>query len=179
MPNVPPGYYKAHSVSTPGEDGNHMARFGESEEKGTKFVLLVLEIDEGDYTGTQLQYRGYFTEKTYARTIESLRYLGFKGDDLAALDSQRMGEQVSITIEDEEYDGKTHSRIQWVNRLNSGGPSVKKPIEGTALRAFAAQMKSRVAAVKEEPSNGAPPPPAQTSWTPGTTPSSAEDEVPF
>ena len=43
-------------------------------------------VDENDPdVGNSITYFGFFTDKTMKRTIESLRYIGWEGDDLAEL----------------------------------------------------------------------------------------------
>lgn len=92
-----------------------------------------------------LTWRGFFTEKTMDRTIESLRFMGFEGDDLSQLEGLDRNE-VELVVEDEEYtDGesgevKYSAKVQWVNRPKA--LSVKNVLEGDGLKAFAAQMKA-------------------------------------
>lgn len=84
-------------------------------------------------------WRGFFTEATTDRTIESMRYMGFEGDDLSNLVGLDKNE-VELVVEDEEYEGKMYPRVQWVNKPR--GPMVKNELDGQKLSAFAAQMKS-------------------------------------
>ena len=111
--------------------------------KGDKpCVGVEFELD----TGAHISWFGYFTEKTTERTIESLRFCGWTGQDLD--DLREIGSKdkltVQLVIEHEEYDGKTTAKVQWVNR--GGGLRLSKPLEGQAAKAFAAQMKGAVVA---------------------------------
>lgn len=95
-------------------------------------------------------WRGWFTDAAADRTIESLRHLGFEGDDvsnLVGLDK----EEVELVVEDEEYtnpetgETKTTARVQFINKPR--GPMVKTKLEGDKAKTFAAQMKERFRAV--------------------------------
>ena len=116
-------------------------------ESSTDKVMIVVLFDiltEGA-AEKSLTWRGFFTEKTTDRTIESLRFMGFEGDDLSQLEGLDRNE-VDLTVEDEEYTDKEtgevkHSaRVQWVNKPKS--LAVKKALEGDSLKSFAAQMKA-------------------------------------
>lgn len=136
--SIPDGYYPAVAVPVEGEDGNLIARWGEAK-TGTKQILVYFEIVEGPHKGTRLPWFGYFTKDTYKRTIESLRYAGFKGDDLQQLGP--LDQVVSINVQTEEYDGKTRQKIAWVNAPNSGAIKLNKPMSRNDIRDFAAQMR--------------------------------------
>src|SRR6266403_2415299 len=90
-------------------------------EKGNDQIAVELEIIEGDEKGRRLTWYGYFTDKTEERTIESLRILGWTGDNLADVKDLDANE-VEIVVEPEEYTnpttGKTttRSRVKWINR---------------------------------------------------------------
>lgn len=103
------------------------------------FVAVSFKVKDTDGQEKFVSWRGFFTEKTTERTIESLRYLGFEGDDLSNLTGLDKNE-VELVVEDEEYEGKIYPRVQWVNKPR--GPMVKTVLEGQKLGAFAAQMKA-------------------------------------
>ena len=160
---------------------------GESE-NGKPHIAISFHIkDPLDGVEKFVGYRGFFTEATTERTIESLRYLGFEGDDLSKLEGLDKNE-VELVIEDEEYTkegdpGPTlFTRVQWINQVR--GPQVKVKLEGEKLGSFAALMKNafrahdaaagkrvtRPAAAKAAPSSGPKgeePPPM------------ADDDIPF
>lgn len=95
-------------------------------------------------------WRGWFSEAAADRTIESLRHLGFEGDDLTKLEGLNKNE-VDLVIEDESYvpegetEAKVTTRVQFINQVR--GPMVKTKLEGEKLGSFAAQMKARFRAV--------------------------------
>ena len=124
-------------------------------------VAVCLEIVGGDWDGAELTWWGYFTEKTQARTLEALRYMGWQGDDLEAMTG--LGSiQCQIVVEDElGQDGKTYPRIRWVNRLGGGGRvKLAQPMDADERRRFAATMRSHAAAVPAV--KGIPAPAART-----------------
>lgn len=97
-------------------------------------------------TGTIVWY-GYFTEGTVERTLESLEYCGFKGDDISKLD-QLKGHKAQIVVEAEEWDGKVRSRVRWVNRI--GGPMLKEKMDDTRKTSFAERMKGNLLARRQK-----------------------------
>jgi hypothetical protein len=133
--------YRAKAVNT---------SFGVTPEKGTNFVAIGFEIvDHEQYAGERTDaWMGYFSGRATERTIESLQHLGFTSDDLSLLEEVGEGQcaellpnVVEIVCEPEEYDGNWRLRVQWVNRPGSGRFVAKQPLQGSALKAFAAQMK--------------------------------------
>jgi hypothetical protein len=167
------GYYEAKAVPTTDEAGNiKVVHFGLSS-TNTKQVLITFEIERGDAKGQKVPWFGYFTDKSWERTIQSLRYMGFKGNDLSTLDAQTLDQIVSLSVEESEWDGKTHMRVSWVNELGGGGVKLANPMAANDLRHFAAQMKGRVGGIPEStaPTNNAANDPA-----PGAP---LDDDIPF
>lgn len=123
--------------------------------KGNPQVAVLLEItQDGPHKGETYTWYGHFTEKTEERTFESLRYLGWAGDDLTDLRGIDANE-VSITIGHEEDEGgKTYPRVRWINAAG-GGLAIKDRMDDTAARAFAARMRG--AAVASRAKSAKPP----------------------
>ena len=150
-------------------------------ENGKPFVGVSFKIKDTDGTEKFVGWRGFFTEATTERTIEALRYLGFEGDDLSNLIGLDKNE-VDLVIEDEEYEGKTYARVQFINKPR--GPAVKTKLEGQKLSAFAAQMKGAFRAhdakdgkrVTSKPASSSPNAP---SGDPRPEPPPIEDDLPF
>ena len=109
--------------------------------QGTEQVAVEVEILEGEHSGNFMTWFGYFTERTSERTVESLRLLGWQGEDITKLEGLG-SRRVSIVVEHEEYQGKTSAKIQWVNRLGGLGVKLKAPMDDAAKRKFSARMKS-------------------------------------
>lgn len=143
---IPAGTYPAVVVPQSLEGGAaSAARFGESKDKGTPFVLVAFEILSGPQAGQRISWFGYFTDKTVDRTVESLRACGFHGDDLAAFSDQNPDIEVQIVVGHEEYEGKMRAKVQWVNSL-SRGINIEKPMDKKSLGLFAARFKSKLKA---------------------------------
>ena len=131
MPHIAPGSYRATAL----EAVLSMSSTGKE--------MINVEFRLADSTD-QITWRGFFTDKTKDRTIESLRYCGWTGDDIGNVTFPQ-GNEVILVIEEETYEGKTHSRVQWVNRA-SKGPVVKNEMSLNDRKAFAAKMKGAILA---------------------------------
>lgn len=122
---------------------------------GREQVAVLVEVTQGEHAGEQLTWYGYFTEKTVDRTFESLRLLGWEGDDLTDLRGINANE-VSIEVEHEEdSEGRKRARVKWIN--GGGGLVMKERLAEGAARAFAARMKGAAIASRQK-SGGAPKP---------------------
>jgi hypothetical protein len=131
---------------------------------GDKECVAVLfdYVDQNGEAGS-IQWWGYFTDKTWERTLESLRYMGWQGDDLGSLDSLDANE-VELVLDEEEYQGKKSTKVQWVNRLQA--LYIKDPMDQGERASFAARMRGRIAqhnqqsgqrrATTSQPRNSAP-----------------------
>lgn len=136
---------------------------------GKEQVGVELEILEGDAKGQRITWRGYFTDGTFDRTIESLRHLGWQGNDLADLRGINANEAVAV-IEHEQYEGKLRARVQWINA--PGGIALKERLDASQTAAFAARMKGRILALDQAKGAGASNASAPAAGTP-------TDEIPF
>src|ERR1043166_3482315 len=123
--------------------GKHIALprswdFGETD-KGTEQVAVEFEILEGEDAGEFITWYGFFTDDTEDRSTESLRNCGWKGEE--DTDLQGMGSRkVQLVVEDENYQGKTHSRVRWVNRAGGNGVRLKKTMQPEIGRMLAARL---------------------------------------
>lgn len=138
MELIPAGRYRAVSVPFITEGGSESVQFGTTK-TGTDQVLVNFEITQGEQAGQRAPWFGFFTDKTTKRTLQSLRAIGFKGDDLAAIVSQDLGYEVDITIEHNTYEGKTSHRVGFVG--GGGGASLANQMDPKARTRFSAQMK--------------------------------------
>jgi len=139
-----------------------------------KQVVIQFEIVEGPFAGHVINYYGFFTDKTKQRTIESLRYCGWKNDDIMAMDG--MGDLlVRIVVKHEPWEGKVNAKVAWVNRLGGGGPiKLEKPMDMAQKRMFAAEM--RMLAKSVAPVKGGYPADRAKTEVPG---GAASEEDPF
>jgi hypothetical protein len=151
---IPEGTYEALAYPVETEEfGLTYVQFGEAK-TGTPQVVVNTEICEGEQAGKRLAYIGYFTDDTARRTVESLRYFGFKGNDLATAVTQKLDQKVQIVVEHEDYEGKRSAKIRWVNRAGGGALRLQAPMKKDDLRRFAARMANVVRGV---PDGGSPP----------------------
>lgn len=120
-------------------------QWGKSKSDKTQ-IVIVFQILDGPQTGQYITWYGYFSGKAAKITMKALRTCGWKGDDLAELGV--LNQRVSIVVEHEEYEGKTHAKVQWINPPG-GGIALKNPLAPNDLRMFAAQMKAKCAEVGE------------------------------
>jgi hypothetical protein len=147
---------------------------------GKEQIAIMFELC--DDSAQRIAWYGYFTEQTFERTVESLRHLGWQGDDLSVFGAglpEDATQEVEIVIDHEQnQDGEWRARVRWIN--SGKGIAVKERLDENQARAFGAGMRGRVAALrasKGERGNG-----HSTPRTPAPTPPPAktyDDDVPF
>lgn len=122
--------------------------FGLSENEKTQLAVSFEIVEDDQYAGETISWLGHFTEKTTARTLESLQHMGFQSDDISELEDlsrddamKALPNMVELVLEPEEYEGNWRQKVRWVNRYGGGRFAFKKPLKGNDLKAFAAQMK--------------------------------------
>lgn len=129
------------------------ARTGEwdlgTSEKGTEQIAVLFDYLDGNGEAGSITWFGYFTDGTWQRTLDSLRYMGWQGDDLGVLDGLDTNE-VELVLDEETYQGKTRVKVQWVNRLQA--LALKAPMDPAQRQSFAQRMRGRVA--EHNQSNG-------------------------
>jgi hypothetical protein len=147
---------------------------------GKEQVAIEFEILTAEAEFNHITWFGYFTEKTFDRTIESLRICGWEGNDLSDLQGLDKNE-VELVIEDEEYKGNLIAKVKWVNR--PGGLALKAPLTGDKAKSFAAAMRDRIKALDaaggfkaKAPRPSGPPPPVGSN---GGPPPLTDDDIPF
>jgi hypothetical protein len=144
------------------ENGRYRARGVEGAlgvaKTGTEQVAVLLEVVEGDDMGARITWFGHFTEKATERTLESLRHLGWQGDDITDLSGIERN-VVEIVVEHEVgNDGVPRARVRWINRGGGGGIAMKERMDQGAAAALAKRIKgkavaSRVHALPEAPTS--------------------------
>ena len=106
---------------------------------GDEMIGVALEITAPESCqGQFITWYGTFGEKALRFTKEALRNMGFVGNNLAEM---QLDQEVQITVEHDEWDGKTRAKVRWVNSLN-GRANIKDPMAPKAVRQFAAEMKA-------------------------------------
>ncbi len=188
---VPAGYYDAVAIATPNEDGSSSYARLAFAKNDTRQVCALFEITSGPHVGERLVWFGFFTKDAGKRTVESLRIMGLKGNDLGALETTPLDQRVSIKVGHDEWEGKVRARVDFVNAPGGGMVKLNKPMSKDEIRKFAAMMRDSLAKVPEregarvEPPAKASAPPATPSadergdaWEPDHAPAS-DDSIPF
>lgn len=113
---------------------------------GTHQVGVEFVFTDGPNAGKHITWYGFFTDGTRDRTFESLRYAGWKGDDLTDLSSLSAEDvpTVQLVLEQEDHNGQTQVKVRWVNRL--GGPAVGEVLGADDAKAFAESMRAHIIA---------------------------------
>ncbi len=141
------GTYRARAVPASVQWG---VSKNDNEQVAVQFAFI--DADDND-TGDALTWVGFFTEKTSQRTLESLRYAGWMGNDIT--DLKGLGSvPVEVVVKHEQYEGETQVRIAWINRPGGGAFKFEKPMDDTGKRKLAARLKAMAASV---PTVGAAP----------------------
>lgn len=145
---------------------------------GKPQVAVEFEILSAEAAGEHITWYGFFSEKTEERTIKSLRLAGWRGDDLSDLSSLGGDDapEVALVIEEETYEGKTRTKVQWVNAPGAG-LAMKSEMSPEEAKAFATRMKGRVAQIsgpRPAPTKSRPLPPRREE-----PPPVGDDDIPF
>jgi hypothetical protein len=114
-------------------------KFGRSE-NGTDQIGVEFEVVDGVEKGKTFIWYGFFSEKTIERTMTSLRHCGWTCDDLSVLTGFG-SKNVSIVVEEEVYQGKSRTKVQWVNSLDDHGVRMKSELPAAGLKALASRLK--------------------------------------
>jgi hypothetical protein len=172
---IPAGVYRARPITA----ALSKSKNG-SEQAAVEFELTELE-------SRRLTWFGSFSGGARDITLKTLRTLGWAGDDLADLSGIVSGaEDFEIKVEHEDYQGKTYTKIKWVNKI--GGPALQNQMGQDEAKAFAARMKGAVVAFNKKDAapktNGAPPrqQPKQRSGgvlSPEPPPHTETEDIPF
>lgn len=160
-------------------NGTYRARarewaFGVSK-SGTPYIAVAFEILEEHADGHRITWYGYLSEKPAKRTMEGMRYCGWDNDDVTAATGLNQHE-VELVIKPETYEGKTTSKVQWVNRPGGLGLKVDE-VDEAQRRAIAARLKADAVASRSGMPKAAKPAPAPAAPL-GVGPVDDED-VPF
>ncbi len=132
---LPAGTYRAMA-----EPGAYLSETA----KGKPHVVVNFRVTQGELAGEQIAWHGWLsTEKSETRTLASLKYCGWKGDNIA--DIGELDREVEIVVEHEEgNDGKTRAKVAWVN-----GP--RPVMAADKAKALADRLRAKAAAVPADP----------------------------
>jgi hypothetical protein len=189
---IPAGYYLAVVSPVNVEGRTASIQWGPATPKSPFTAAVAFKVTHGDYAGmvlTKFFYFGDVLDKggrtAMDRSLESLRIAGFKGDDIDTFSDQAPANQVEITVEHQEYQGKTQARIGFVQRPGGSGSGyvIKEAIPPRELKSIAGRLKNRLSKVAEVTTPLAAPedvPTPPRSYGDGGEPAAvADDDVPF
>jgi hypothetical protein len=150
------GRHPAVLVDVETESGPLAIQFGPATKSSPFQAIVTFEIVRGPFSGQRISAWLYFgTDKAdkrgktvMDRSLEALRACGFTGDDLDKFTDQHPDQEVELTIEMEEYEGKRRAKVKWINPPNRGGFVLDAPLAHSDLRKFSAQLKG---ALKKAP----------------------------
>lgn len=178
---LPAGTYRAKATDW---------KLGFTEKQDPQLGINFEILQDGPYKGWNTSKFLYFTEKTFDRTIESLRYLGWTGEDMDELQNRGGGldkNEVSIVVEHETYEGKTRAKVSWINRV--GGVVMNRAMAPEDVVSFAAKIKQKIRAADirrqaSEKSRGQPmqapaPEPNRAPVQPPKPEGMNDDDIPF
>jgi hypothetical protein len=154
------GTYTARAVS---------AMLSKSPTKGTPCAVVTLRIEQpGPHKGELIDWIGWLSEATRARTAESLALMGFDGADLATVQRN----EVAIVIEHETFTTesgatRTAPRVRWINDPKRGRTAFT-PLDPAAQNAMLKEIRGLVLAAREQQAKHSHQQPAKD-----------DDEVPF
>lgn len=121
--------------------------------KGNEQVIVRFVIVGGPHDAESVVWTGFFSEACFDRTIQSLRYCGWRGDDISDLSGIDANE-VDVVVDHNDYQGKVTARVAWVNQ--KGGLGSMSPAKA---KEFAEHVKARIARmspVEPEPEETVP-----------------------
>lgn len=137
--------------------------------KGTQLVRVTFRVlyEGGEYY-SDVEWAGWLSDGAIDRTLDSLEWMGWSGADILELEHGDLnagtcrltGDGVSIDVKTEEYDGKTQTRVNFVNRLGAADFDASGPNARIAARRRqqGSPMPSKPAAPAKAARPAAPPP---------------------
>lgn len=167
--------------------GNYTARataatLVQSPKKGTPGVSVSFRIvSECGCKGESINWEGWLTPDTKARTAAALVLMGFDGTDLGTCNRK----DVALVIEDEEWtddQGEMHTspKVKWVNDPARGGarfeelPQAQRVTMMAELRGIVLAMRPPTAAQHRKAEFREPPKPEDFDFG-----HNKKDEIPF
>lgn len=130
---------------------------GESAQKGTPYIEFFVEITEGEQKGGKARFTGYFGPNSSERTLESLVFCGWPGDDVSEFVDHGLhgldANEIEAVIEIEEWKDKgteevrSAPRVQWINKLG-GRVNVDNAMDPEKAASFGAKMKGLAQATR-------------------------------
>lgn len=106
------------------EEGEHVVKLIEIEESesqaGNDMLSATFQVVKGNSTGAKLYDNFVLTEKALWKLQSFLTAVGIKADNKVILDLDKLvGKTCIVSVEHEEYEGKTRARIQEFKKLEA------------------------------------------------------------
>lgn len=120
---------------------------------GNEQVAVLFEVTQGEHAGKSITWFGSFSDAAVDRTLDSLRYCGWNGDNFAELNGLDANE-VEIVVEVETYKGKASDKVRWVNRPSQ--LALREQMTPSAVAAFAVRMKAKALAHRQSYASAQP-----------------------
>ena len=119
----------------------------DSTKSGTPYVRipLLIEDETSDQHGREIVWNGYFSEKAAGRTMDVLGDLfgnDWTDDDLYLGRVKWAGTKARVTVEEEEYEGKTRFKARWLNPARGN-------VKPETVEKIKQAIKARMAKVEE------------------------------
>lgn len=128
------------------------------------------DLDSGNSTDRTFYADLWLTDKAAEKSIETLREIGFQGDDLKQLNDPVLeGSMVEISTVWENYNGKDIEKVAYVNKVGSYANRGLKSLDPNKADKFAQKYN---AMLRNKPKQ-APAPKAETNNGEG------DDDLPF
>jgi hypothetical protein len=126
------------------------AKLVKSPEKGTPGIEVICQYMDGPNVGKTIEWIGWLTEQTIARTGESLGHMGYDGSDLSTVTRQCF----QGVTEYETYDKTDGSqgerpRLKWIN-----GASRMESMSPAEMTGAKDRLRAAMLAVKAKASHG-------------------------
>jgi len=127
--------------------------FGKSKNTNTPFIAIVFRIQEAVRTTPGDERRGwshsgdaitaflYFTEKAAERSIQTLRKMGWGGDNVGEIIVDDVMNIMEIVVEHEVFEGKTRAKVAWINAPGESPLSIQNPLNQMERQSFSDQYR--------------------------------------
>ncbi|MCU0232149.1 MAG: hypothetical protein MUC67_12385 [Acidobacteria bacterium] len=144
---------------------------------------IAVEFAIVDPPGERIVWYGYFTDKTWERTEDALRYCGWNGSDISDFSYGNplpvgFDQEVELVVEEElDQEGRPRPRVRWVN--SGAGVALRNVMTTAQAKQFAAELRAKIMLRAKgqgaKPASGPKPLPAPTP-APAAV---ADDDIPF
>lgn len=97
-------------------------------------VEIKLDVHFTEFETTSMVYKGQLSDGAIEHTLKALVACGIQGNSV--FDPVTAGQEVSVVVNEEEYEGKTRFKISWINKPLSLGTPIPDVEGRVALKKF-------------------------------------------